>query len=125
VLLIGVVGLFGLLFSLLLSFDAGTDAFYRNFPEIGFFAILTSALVPTILATVGDRAVAHRRGSAMGLYSVMLSGGTAVGTLVAGFAHDRSGLPGILEAGILLFSVACALSLALWLRNRSSSGKAL
>ena len=125
VLLVGMVGLFGLLFSLLVSFDAGTDAFYRNFPEIGLFGILTSALVPSILATVGDRAVVHRRGSAMGLYSVMLSGGTAVGTLVAGLAHDRSGIPGILEAGIILFSIACALSLALWLRNRSLAGKAL
>lgn len=125
VLVVGIAGLYGLLFSLLISFDQGGNGLYRNFPEIGLFAILTSALVPTILATVGDRAVVQRRGSAMGLYSVMISGGTAVGTLVAGLAHTRSGLPGIIEAGIVLFTLACIVSLLLWTRNRASSGKAL
>jgi len=77
-------------------------------------------LVPTILATVGDGAMLERRGSAMGLYSVMLSGGSAIGTLVAGFAHSTSGLAGIFEAASIIFSVACALSLILWLRTRGN-----
>ena len=121
VLLIGVVGVFGLLGSTLLAYDGTIESLYRAFPLIGVFALLTSALVPSILATVGDRAVGERRGSAMGLYSVMLSGGTAIGTLVAGVAHVRSGINGILEAGILLFSVACAASLVLWLRAKKHS----
>ncbi len=119
VLLIGVVGLFGLLLSLWLSFDGGVASLYRSLPVLGLFAVMTSALVPTILATVGDRAALERRGSAMALYSVVLSGGSAVGTLVAGVAHSASGLTGIFEAATLMFFVACVASLALWLRART------
>jgi MFS family permease len=125
VMLIGVSGLFGLLLSLAVSFADGYHSFYRSLPLVGLFALLTSALVPTILATAGDRAAADRRGSAMGLYSVMLSGGTAVGTLVAGAVHSASGLTGIFEAAVVLFTVACLGSLALWLRARAKAPKPL
>ena len=123
VLVIGVVGLFGLLISLGLSFDGGVQSLYRSLPALGIFALMTSALVPTILATVGDRAVFERRGSAMGLYSVMLSGGSAIGTLAAGFAHSAAGLGGIFSAAIAIFSIACLASLGLWLRARSRGSK--
>ncbi len=119
VLLIGVAGLFGLLVSLALSISGGLEGLLRHFPEIGIFALATSALVPTILATAGDRAIQERRGSAMGLYSVMLSGGTAVGTLIAGIVHRSSGLPGIFVAATVIFTLACIVSLALWLRASS------
>jgi hypothetical protein len=54
---------------------------------------------------------------------VMLSGGTAIGTLVAGFAHRRSGLTGIYEAGIILFTVAVlvSLSMQIWVRSKRYS----
>jgi hypothetical protein len=52
----------------------------------------------------------------MGLYRVMLSGGTAVGTLVAGLAHHAEGLIGILEAAAIVFTAACLASLLLWIR---------
>lgn len=115
VLLVGIVGMFGLLLSLGLSFTRSSQIVVSNLPIIGVFALATSALVPTILATVGDRAIQERRGSAMGLYSVMMSGGTAVGTLVAGLAHRASGLTGIFKAAIVVFGVGCAVSLALWI----------
>ena len=124
VLLVGVIGLFGLLTWLLLFAGGRLGAIYLLSPlhlaTLGILAVMTSALVPTILATVGDRAIFEGRGSAMGLYSVMLGGGTAVGTLIAGVAHRRSGLPGIYEAGIILFMTACLVSLALqiWVRSK-------
>jgi MFS family permease len=120
VMLIGIFGLLGLLIALSLSFGEGLLSVMRNLLVLGPLALMTSALVPTILATVGDGAMLERRGSAMGLYSVMLSGGSAVGTLVAGFAHSAGGLAGIFEASALIFSVACALSLILWLRIRGN-----
>ncbi|HMD78750.1 MAG TPA: hypothetical protein VKF39_02065, partial [Nitrososphaerales archaeon] len=121
---VGIVGLFGLLAWLLLFAGDRLGAIFSLSPlhltTLGIFAIMTSALVPTILASVGDRAILEGRGSAMGLYSVMLGGGTAVGTLVAGVAHRRSGLTGIYEAGIILFMTACLVSLALqiWVRSK-------
>jgi MFS family permease len=121
VMLIGVAGLLGLLITLTASFNQGIGGLYRNLPFIGVFALATSAIVPTILANVGDRAMVERRGSAMGLYSVMLSGGTAVGTLVAGVAHGFSGLLGVLESGTFIFLWACLLSAGLLLRTREAA----
>lgn len=122
VLIVGAAGVIGLLISLAFSVDGGIDAIVRNLPFIGVFALMTAAMVPTVLATAGDRALADRRGSAMGLYSVMLSGGTAVGTLVAGVVHRASGLTGILEAATVMFLAACALSLLLWRRAGPADG---
>lgn len=116
VMVLGVAGLLGLLASIGATFAQGSQAILKNFPVVAVFAILTSALVPTLLATAGDRAKLDRRGSAMSLYSVMLSIGSAVGTLVAGFAHSAAGLPGIFYAAAAIFSVACLSSVWLWKR---------
>jgi|SRR5438132_3369352 len=115
VLLIGVVGLLGLLLSLATTLSGGAtiDVLVQHLYIIVPFALATSALVPSILATVGDRARQEMRGSAMGIYSVMLSGGIAFGTLVAGFAHSMGGLPAILYAGAIIFLAACLVSLFL------------
>lgn len=114
VIIIGSVGLMGLLGTVGYSFHEGMRGITRNFPVIGVFAILTAALIPSILATAGDRAGAGARGQTMGLYSVMLSAGTAVGTLIAGEAHSIGGLSGIFYAGAFLFGAACIVSGLLW-----------
>lgn len=127
VLLVGVVGLFGLMVWLLLFGGGRLEGVLGLSPlhlaALGILALMTSALVPSILAIVGDRALLEGRGSAMGLYSVMLSGGTAIGTIVAGFAHRRSGLTGIYEAAIILFMVAVlvSLSMQIWVRSKRYS----
>jgi MFS family permease len=126
VLVIGMGGLGGLILSLTISFSGGQTAFLKNLPIIGVCALATSALVPSVLATVGDRSVREMRGSAMGLYSVMLSGGTAVGTFVAGLAHHISGLSGIFEVAGIVFALASLASVALWLRySRKAASKAI
>ncbi len=121
VLFIGVIGLFGLLISLALALQgsANVDNIAHYVYFIAPFALASSALVPSVLATVGDRARQEMRGSAMGLYSVMLSGGIAVGTLVAGYAHSMGGLQAILYAGAVLFLAACLASLFLIRRVKS------
>lgn len=121
VLIVGVVGLMGLLLTASISIRGGASGLVTAFPLIGVFALATSALVPSILATVGDRARETMRGSAMGLYSVMLSGGIAIGTLVAGYAHSVGGLTGILTAGAAIFAVASLASLILWRRATAGS----
>lgn len=119
VLLIGIIGLFGLLTSVGLSLGGGGEKLIKNIIFIAPFALATSALVPTILATVGDRAREEMRGSAMGLYSVMLSGGIAFGTLVAGFAHSIGGLSAIIFSGAVIFLTACIISLLLLQRAKA------
>ncbi len=119
VMLVGVLGLLGLLITLSYSVTIGNpqDEIIQNLPLIAPFALATAALVPSILALVGDRARETMRGSAMGLYGVMLSGGIAFGTLVAGFAHSIGGLPAILYAGSAFFLASSLLSLFLLRRS--------
>jgi MFS family permease len=116
VMLVGVAGLGGLLLTVGSTFPRGISAIMANLPVLAIFALLTSALVPTILAGAGDSARIDMRGSAMGLYSVMLSLGTATGTIVAGVAHYMRGLPGIFDTATAIFLVACLASFVLWRR---------
>jgi MFS family permease len=115
VLLIGVAGLFGLILSLGPFLQRGVAGLVANLPLVGVSTIAASALVPAVLATVGDRAPGEQRGSAMGVYNMMLSGGTALGTILAGLAHRASGMAGIIEVALVTFAVACVASLTLWI----------
>jgi len=116
--LIGVVGLFLLLVGLGLTFqDVGQPPrFLRFLPILAPAGIATSALVPSVLAAVGDRAKGTDRGASMGLYSLMLSLGIALGELFAGFASALGGLSTILYSGSVIFLVASLASFALLAR---------
>lgn len=120
---IGVIGMLGLLPSLTASLNPELNPDYPNFGSYLFliapFGLLTSALVPSILALVGDSVKAHRRGSAMGLYSMMLSIGIALGNILGGFASELGGVVGVLNAGTILFVSSLTLSLILLFRLRS------
>src|SRR5207245_6633377 len=60
--------------------------------------------VPSMLAYVGDKASHDLRGSAMGLYSFMLSIGMAVGTILAGIFADVGGVQAVFYLGAAIFS---------------------
>ncbi len=70
----------------------------------GGFFFLGSALVPSILAYIGDRATRDLRGSAMGLYSLMLSAGIAIGNVVAGVAFQMGGVQAVFYVGAGILS---------------------
>jgi len=109
---IGAAGLFGLLVGLALLFQnvgSGLDV-VRFLPILGPAGIATSALVPSVLAAVGDRAKDGRKGATMGLYSLMLSLGIALGELLAGFASVLGGLSTVLYAGSVIFLGASLLT---------------
>jgi len=122
---IGAAGLFGLLIGLALLFQSiGSGInFIRFLPILGPAGIATSALVPSVLAAVGDRAKDVKRGATMGLYSLMLSLGIALGELLAGFASLLGGLSTILYAGSLIFLAAAVLSFALLRRAKATEAK--
>ncbi len=112
---IGAVGLFGLLVGLGLLFQSISSgrSFARLLFIIGPAGIATSALVPSVLAAVGDRAKEGRKGETMGLYSLMLSLGIALGELFAGFASQLGGISTILYAGSVIFLAAALLTFGL------------
>ena len=70
----------------------------------GFLFFLGSALIPSILAYIGDKASREFRGSAMGLYSLMLSGGITTGTILAGIADDLGGVQAVFYSAAIIFS---------------------
>jgi len=75
---------------------------------------LASAIAPSVLAIVGDRALVAMRGTAMGFYSVVLGVGMALGAMVgAASAVALGGLIGIVLAALAIFSTATALYIAL------------
>jgi len=75
---------------------------------------LASAIAPSVLAIVGDRALVAMRGTAMGLYSVVLGVGMALGAMVGAVsAVALGGLIGIVLAALAIFSTATALYIAL------------
>lgn len=66
----------------------------------GILFFLGSALIPSILAYFGDKAANEFRGSAMGLYSLLLSLGLALGAVLAGVADEVGSAYGGAQAGV-------------------------
>ena len=110
---LGFLLLFPNLFDRLIAIPAGTpwvDSLAILGPTgviAGAFFFLGSALVPSILAFVGDKAARDFRGSAMGLYSLMLSAGIAIGNVLAGFAAEFGGVQAVFYLGATIFSSLC------------------
>jgi len=133
---IGALGEIGFLlvlpevFGPLISVPPGTpwiDSYNTVGPLIivaGFLFFLGSALVPSILAYIGDKAAKEFRGSAMGLYSLMLSGGIAVGLLLAGIADDLGGVQAVFYSAAIIFSGLSLTSAYLLYRNKQSENSA-
>lgn len=111
---IGAIGMLILLPTLSFALSPKTNPEYPSFGTyiaiIGPAALLTSALVPSILALVGDTTKATLRGSAMGLYSVMLSIGLAIGTIIGGYFNQIGGLVTVFGVGEAIFVAALAAS---------------
>ena len=96
-------------FGPLVSIPRGTswvDSYNMVGPIIilgGILFFLGSALIPSILAYIGDKAAKEFRGSAMGLYSLMLSGGIAIGTVLAGISDDLGGVQAVFYSAAIIF----------------------
>jgi MFS family permease len=123
VMLLGVVGLLGLLTSLAV-FSGDTSlrgSLIRYWYVVGPLALASTALVPAILALLGDRSRQNSRGFAMGLYSMMLSFGLAIGNVLGGVADAAGGLRAILFYGAAIFLGACLVSLSLIVLMRTKA----
>src|SRR5206468_12722232 len=90
---------------------------YTTLFRSGILFFFGTALVPSMLAFVGDKASHDLRGSAMGLYSFMLSIGMAVGTILAGIFADVGGVQAVFFLGAAIFS-GMSLTTGLLLRKQ-------
>lgn len=115
---IGAAGVLTVLPALALSMSPTTNPAYPGFGYfiflIGPAALFASAVVPSVLALVGDMVKTSLRGSAMGMYSVMLSLGIAIGNVVGGYYDQIGGLSTVLYAGEAVFVVATLITILLY-----------
>ncbi|MDG6933339.1 MAG: MFS transporter [Nitrososphaerota archaeon] len=101
-LLIGVVSMnIFLVYLLLIGTEPATLFSGPHIVVIGSLVILLSAVVPSLLAAVGDDARTSRRGSVMGLYGLLLSLGLAFGNLIAGLGFDWMNLEGLILLALI------------------------
>src|SRR5947199_6260645 len=131
---VGAVGEIGFLlvlpeiFGPLISIPPGTpwiESYNMVGPIIivaGLLFFVGSALVPSILAFIGDKAAKESRGSAMGLYSLMLSAGIATGTVLAGISDDLGGVQAVFYSAAIIFG-GLGLTSAWLLRKQQSLAK--
>jgi MFS family permease len=91
----------------------------------GVLFFLGSALVPSILAFIGDKVAKEFRGSAMGLYSLMLSGGIAAGLVLAGIADDLGGVQAVFYSAAIIFSGLSLTSAYLLYHNKQFGNSAM
>ncbi len=84
-LLIGLLGIILLLAGFSEALKHDPPNFYGQLPIIGPGALMMTAIVPSALAYIGDKARKDLRGSAMGLYSMMLSLGIGFGNIFGGY----------------------------------------
>ncbi len=118
------------IFGPLISIPPGTPWIdsYNMVGPLGIVAailfFLGSALVPSILAFIGDKAAKESRGSAMGLYSLMLSAGIAAGLVLAGIADDLGGVQAVFYSAAIIFSGLSLTSGYLLYRNKQFENSA-
>ena len=70
------------------------------------FIFMASAVVPSILALTGDEALISMRGSAMGLYSLVLGLGMGLGSILGSYSYIQLGLGGIALLALVIFITA-------------------
>lgn len=83
----------------------------QTYMEVGPIIILAaalffvgSALLPSVLAYMADKSTVGFRGATMGLYSLLLSAGLALGTVLAGFANQLAGVQGVFYSAAIILS---------------------
>ena len=125
---IGFLLIFPEIFSKLILITPGTS-FLVTYSEIGPILILAavlfflgSALLPSVLAYMADKATVSYRGATMGLYSLLLSVGIALGTVLAGFADEIAGVEGVFYSAVVIMSIL-SLTSGLLLRRETLSPK--
>src|SRR5713101_2920422 len=114
IMVLGAVGEFGFLVLFGLSFPYFlTHNFLEYAAVLASLFFLASAIAPAILSYVSYISGKARRGSANGLYSVVLSIGMAIGNILGGFVGSEFGVQGIFftGAGILFPSIIISSSL--------------
>jgi MFS family permease len=108
--MLGMLSLIGIFATVIAMFRWHIDALYLM-PFFAIFGVGSFAFAPAALASLGDIAPKHGRGTTMGVYSVVMSLGTIIGPLLGGYLLDRYGLTSLFYAGLLILISALGLAI--------------
>jgi MFS family permease len=110
VMLFGTFSMLGLFASIIAVVRFGVNV-WTAAPFIGVFGLGSFAFAPAALAAVADVAPTHGRGTTMGVYSLVISLGTVVGPLIAGYVLDNYDFTTLLYVSIAIILVALSLTI--------------
>jgi MFS family permease len=110
--MLGMLSLIGLFVTLIVMLR-GRHELIVAAPFLLVFGLGSFAFAPAALATLGDYAPEMGRGTTMGLYSVVISFGTAIGPLLGGYLLDHYGFDSLLYAGLIMLIVALGLAIGM------------
>ena len=108
--MLGMLSLIGFFATVIAMFRWHIDSLYLM-PFFAIFGVGSFAFGPAALASLGDIAPKHARGTTMGIYSVVISLGTIIGPLLGGYLLDRYGLTSLFYAGLLILISALGLAI--------------
>jgi MFS family permease len=110
--MLGMLSLIGLFVTLIVMLRGRHEPIVAA-PFLLVFGLGSFAFAPAALATLGDCAPEMGRGTTMGLYSVVISFGTAIGPLLGGYLLDHYGFYSLLYAGLMMLIVALGLAIGI------------
>ena len=108
--MLGMLSLIGFFATVIAMFRWHINSLYLM-PFFAIFGVGSFAFAPAALASLGDIAPKHARGTTMGIYSVVISLGTIIGPLLGGYLLDRYGLSSLFYAGLLILISALGLAI--------------
>ncbi len=108
--MLGMLSLIGIFATVIAMFRWHIDVLYLM-PFFAIFGVGSFAFAPAALASLGDIAPKHGRGTTMGVYSVVMSLGTIIGPLLGGYLLDKYGLTSLFYAGLLILISALGLAI--------------
>ena len=108
--MLGMLSLIGFFATVIAMFRWHIHTLYLM-PFFAIFGVGSFAFAPAALASLGDIAPKHGRGTTMGVYSVVISLGTIIGPLLGGYLLDRYGLSSLFYAGFLILISALGLAI--------------
>ena len=108
--MLGMLSLIGFFATVIAMFRLRIDTLHLM-PFFAIFGVGSFAFAPAALASLGDIAPKHGRGTTMGVYSVVISLGTIIGPLLGGYLLDRYGLASLFYTGLLILISALALAI--------------
>jgi DHA1 family multidrug resistance protein-like MFS transporter len=109
--MLGMLSLIGLFVTVIAMFRWHLGIAFVT-PFLAVFGLGSFAFAPAALASLGDFAPTKGRGTTMGVYSLVISLGTIVGPLLAGFLLDRHGLTSLFYAALVILIAALAVAIA-------------